>query len=171
MKKILSILIAAGMAFSLTSCLNDDAHYVDFKGAGYVAEIPYTANRSILKAFPLSLAKAQVDTVIDVNIASPNPPDFDVPVTVGLDQAALTAYNAGSATKYTILPPEAYKIVNTTVTVPSGKRTAGVQISFIPTKVPKTGGPYALPITIQTVPSNVTISANYKTQIATVTVQ
>ena len=71
-------------------------------------------------------------------------------------------------TKYTLLPADAYKIANTTVTVPAGQRIASVMLSFIPAKVPATGGPFALPITIQTVPTNVTISANYKTQIVTV---
>ncbi len=168
MNKLFSIIVAVSLAFSLTSCLKDDEHFVDFAGVGYVAEIPYTANRSIIKAFPVSLAKASVDTLIDVNIASPNPPSMDIPITLGVDQAALTTYNAGSTTKYTLLPADAYKITNSMVTVPAGQRTASLKLSFIPAKVPTTGGPYALPITIQTVPSNVTISANYKTQIATI---
>jgi hypothetical protein len=168
MNKLFSIIVFVSMAFGLSSCLKDDEHFVDFAGAGYVAEIPYTANRSLIKSFPVSLAKASVDTVIDVNIASPNPPSMDIPITLGVDQAALTTYNAGSKTKYTLLPADAYKIASTTITVLAGKRIANLQLSFIPAKVPTTGGPYALPITIQTVPSNVTISANYKTQIATI---
>ena len=168
MNKLFSISVFVGLAISLSSCLKDDEHFVNFAGAGYVAEIPYTANRSIIKSFPVSLAKASVDTVIDLNIASPNPPTMDIPITVGVDQAALTAYNATVTTKYALLPADAYKIANTTVTVPAGQRIASVMLSFIPAKVPATGGPYALPITIQTVPTNVTISANYKTQIVTV---
>ena len=94
MNKLFSISVFVGLAISLSSCLKDDEHFVNFAGAGYVAEIPYTANRSIIKAFPVSLAKASVDTVIDLNIASPNPPTMDIPITVGVDPDALTTYNA-----------------------------------------------------------------------------
>ena len=168
MNNLSKIFIAASLVVGLASCLKDDEHFVDFAGAGYVAEIPYTANRSILRTFSVSAAKASVDTLIDVNIASPNPPTVDIPITVGVDQAALTTYNATSTTKYALLPASAYKLANTTVTVPAGQRIASVKMSFIPSQIPTTGGPYALPISITTVPGNVVISANYHTQIVAV---
>ena len=104
-----------------------------------MAEIPYAANRSIIRAFPVSLAKASSDTVIDVNIASPNPPTMAIPITVGLDTAALTRYNAGTATKYTLLPAAAYQIKSPNITVAAGSRIASVGLSFIGSKVPATG--------------------------------
>lgn len=168
MKNKFKLIVAAGLAVSLISCLKDDEHFVDFAASGYVAEIPYAANRSVIRAFPVSKAKASSDTVIDVNIASPNPPTMDIPITVGLDTAALTRYNATTATKYTLLPATAYTIKNPMLTVTAGSRIASVGLSFIGGKVPTTGR-YAVPISILTVPNNVTISANYHTQIVAVT--
>lgn len=172
MNKIFSIIVATAMAFSLTSCLNDDEHYVDFKGAGYVAEIPYTANRSILRATDSIASTSTTPYVfpLDINIASPNVPTQNIDVTVGVDQAALTTYNAGSKVKYALLPASAYQLTPM-VTVQSGTRIGTINVSFQPGQIPKTGGPYALPLTIQTVPSNVIISANYKTQIIAVPVK
>lgn len=167
MKNRFKMIVAAGLAVSLASCLKDDEHFVNFAGAGYVAEIPYAANRSVIRAFPVSAAKASSDTVIDVNIASPNPPTMDIPITVALDPAALTAYNATVATKYTLLSTDAYQLKTPTVTVKAGSRIASVGISFIGSKIPATGN-YAVPISITTVPGNVTISANYHTQIVAI---
>lgn len=168
MKNIIKLVVTLGIGVSMASCLKDDAHFVDFAASGYVAEIPYAANRSILRAFPVSASKASSDTVIDVNIASPNPPTADVPITMGLDTAALTRYNATTATKYMLLPAAAYQIKNPMLTITAGNRIASLGLSFIGSKVPTTGR-YAVPISIMSVPSNVTISANYHTQIVAVT--
>lgn len=160
-----TIVVAASLAFGLTSCLKDDEHFVDFAGAGYVAEIPYTANRSIAKTVAVSAAAASVIAPVDVNIASPNPPTQNIDVTVAVDQAALTTYNTGRATPYKLLPASAYQLTTPTVTVQAGKRIATVNVDFKGNQVPTTGGPYALPITIQNASNNVIISANNRTQI------
>lgn len=165
MNKLFSTIVAASLAFGLTSCLKDDEHFVDFASSGYVAEIPYTANRSIAKTVTVSATAATVAAPVDINIASPNPPAQNIDVTVGVDQAALTAYNATVTKPYTLLPTSAYQLASPTVTVTAGQRIATVNINFVGNKVPATGGPYALPLTIQSASNNVTISANYKTQI------
>ena len=162
-----TVVVAASLALSLTSCLKDDEHFVDFAGAGYVAEIPYTANRSILQTDSLSASTATSVFPLDINIASPNPPTQNIDIAVMVDQAALTTYNTGRTIKYTLLPSSAYQLTPA-VTVNAGSRIGTVNITFQHSQVPKIGGPYALPITIQTVPSNVTISANYRTQIIAV---
>ena len=168
MNKLVNIIVAASLAVGLTSCLKDDEHFVDFASAGYVAEIPYVANRSILKTVAVSATSAALVAPVDINIASPNPPTQDMPVTVAIDQAALTAYNTANKTTYTILPAAAYQLTNPMVTVASGQRIATVNVNFVGTQIPATGGPYAVPISIITVPSNVVISANYHTQILVV---
>jgi hypothetical protein len=168
MNKQLNRIVVASLALVLTACLNDDEHFVDFAGAGYVAEIPYAANRSILKPVSVPASSTSMVTPVDINIASPNPPAQDVPVTVAIDQTALTAYNTANKTAYTLLPTAAYQLTNPTVTVAAGQRIATVNINFVGNQVPATGGPYALPISITTVPDNVVISANYHTQILVV---
>lgn len=165
MNKLIKVIVAASLAIGLTSCLKDDEHFVDFASAGYVAEIPYTANRSIAKTVTVSAAAASVATPVDVNIASPNPPTQNIDVTVGIDQAALTTYNVGRATPYQLLPTAAYQLTTPTVTVTAGQRIATVNVNLVGTQVPATGGPYALPLTIQSASNNVVVSANNRTQI------
>lgn len=168
MNKLFNIIVAASLAVGLTSCLKDDEHFVDFASAGYVAEIPYVANRSILKTVTVSAANASVAAPVDINIASPNPPSQDVPITVGIDAAALTAYNTANKTAYKLLPTAAYQLTNPMITVASGQRIATVNVNFVGTQVPNATDKFALPISILTVPSNVVISANYHTQILVV---
>ncbi len=170
MKTIVKMIVAASLAVSLTSCLKDDEHFVDFAASGYVAEFPYAANRSIIKPFAVSIAKGSLDTLFDVNIASPSPPTMAVPITVGLDTAALTKYNATATTKYKLLPTSAYQLKKTNLTVAAGSRIDSVLVSFTAANIPATGS-YAVPISILTVPSNVTISANNRTQILAVTLK
>ena len=165
MDKVFLIIVAASLAVGLTSCLKDDEHFVDFAGSGYVAEIPYVANRSIAKTVTVSAAAVSVAAPVDINIASPNPPTQNIDVTVGIDQAALTAYNTAQKTAYKLLPATAFQLTAPTVTVTAGQRIATVTVNFVGTQVPATGGPYALPLTIQSASNNVVISANYRTQI------
>jgi hypothetical protein len=168
MNKLSKLIVAASLAVGLTSCLKDDEHFVNFASAGYVAEIPYVANRSILKTVSVSASSASTAAPVDINIASPNPPTQDVPVTVAIDEAAMTAYNTANKTAYKLLPSAAYQVTNPMVTVASGKRIGTVNVNFVGGQVPTTGGPYALPLSITSVPSNVVISANYHTQILVV---
>lgn len=170
MNTILKIVVAASVAVSMTSCLKDDAHFVDFAASGYVAEIPYVANRSILKAVTVTAGTTPTVAPVDINIASPNPPTTDVAIGVGPDQAALDAYNKTIAKPYVMLPATAYQLTPS-VTVASGSRIATANVTFVPGQIPTTGGPYALALSILTVPSNVVISANYKTQILAVTLK
>ncbi|GAB3792058.1 hypothetical protein GCM10028819_01590 [Spirosoma humi] len=170
MNKFFSIIVAASLAVGLTSCLKDDEHFVDFAGAGYVAEIPYVANRSILNTTD-SLRRTSTTAYVfpmDINIASPNPPTQDMQVGVAIDQAALTAYNTANKKAYQLLPSTAFQLTNPTVTVKAGTRIGTVNISIQPNQIPATGGPFAIPLSITTVPSNVVISANYHTEIIAV---
>lgn len=173
MNKFFKLIVAVSLTVGLTSCLKDDEHFVDFAGAGYVAEIPYVANRSIIHPTD-SLSRTRTTAYVfpmDINIASPNPPTTDMQVGVALDQAALTAYNTANKRSYQVLPTTAFQLTNPTVTVAAGSRIATVNISIQPNLIPTTGGPYAIPVSITTVPSNVIISANYHTQIITVPVK
>ena len=120
MNKLFKIVVAASVAVGMTSCLKDDEHFVDFAASGYVAEIPYTANRSILKAVTVNAGATPTVAPVDINIASPNPPTTDVQVGVGPDQAALDAYNKSAGRAYKLLPATAYQLSPAMVTVPSG---------------------------------------------------
>lgn len=168
MKKLVKMILAVSLTTALISCLHDDEHFVDFAGSGYVAEIPYAANRSVLKTVTVSAGSASTVAPVDINIASPNPPTQDVAVTVAIDTAALRTYNTANQTAYQLLPAAAYQLTNPTVTVASGQRIGTVNVNFVGSQVPASGGPYAVPISITAVPANVVISANYHTQILVV---
>jgi hypothetical protein len=98
-----------------------------------------------------------------VNLASVNVLNNDVSVTVGVDQAALDAYNAdvSHTTKFEMMPDSIYTILNTTVTIAAGERVALVSVQLTPGKIDPSRS-YMLPISI-TDAGDITISGNYGT--------
>jgi hypothetical protein len=170
MNKAFALLLVAGLGLGMSSCLKDDEHYTDFQNVGYVAEIPSSAFFGVVdnEGFPIQTTPYAYP--FDVNIASPNPPTQNVDVTVGVDAAALTRYNAANGDSLQLLPAEAYSLGSTTVTVPAGKRLATVDLKFNTSKI-AVNGYYALPITIKSASNNVAVSANYGTKIIVIKIK
>ncbi|QJW90980.1 DUF1735 domain-containing protein [Spirosoma taeanense] len=163
MKKFLYVVAAAGLTASLSSCLNDDEHYVDFKNVGAIAEIPSSAFYGIEDARSYLQVAAATDS-FDVNIASPNMPSQNTDVTVAIDPAALTAYNTQNGTNYQILPASLYKLLTPTVTVRAGTRLAPVAFQLNTTTLKFTDN-YAVPFVLKSATNGVTVSSNYGTKI------
>ncbi|MBC7746351.1 MAG: DUF1735 domain-containing protein [Flavobacterium sp.] len=160
----ISIISLIGATF-LSSCLKDDA-YVDFSKVGTLVELPLAAfnpNAAGDKFVVLSYAAdlTNVDHPVVVNVASPEPLGSSLAVTLKVDDAALTAYNAAHATTYTLLPTTAYAIPSLTVTVPAGQRTSTMTVKFNPSAITDFTLQYVLPISIADA-SGQKIS-NYKT--------
>jgi hypothetical protein len=114
----------------------------------------------------LNFANDTTDTHIQsfyVNLASVNVLSKDISVTVGVDQAALDAYNADAShtTKYEMMPDSIFTLLNTTVTIAAGERVALVSIQLTPGKIDPSQS-YMLPISI-TAADGITISGNYGT--------
>ncbi|GAB3553929.1 BT_3987 domain-containing protein [Spirosoma fluminis] len=166
MKKFLYVIVAASLTGGLSSCLNDDEHFVDFKNVGSVAEIPSSAfygaqdTRSYLKV-------AAVTDSFDVNIASPTPPSQDIQVTVAVDEAALTAYNARNGTSFKALPASMYQLLTPTVTVKAGSRLAPIAFQLNTTSLSFTDT-YAIPFVIKSATNGVVVSSNYGSKILAV---
>lgn len=171
MKSFLYSVLLAGLATSLTGCLNDDEHYTDFKNVGAVAEIPSSAFYGVEYNQGLSISTTPTSYTFDVNVASPNPPTQDVTITMAVDQATLDAYNSANSTSYQLLPSSLYQISSLTPTVKAGSRLAPVTVSLYSgsDKVPDPGAyndaAYALPLKITSATNNVAVSSNYGSKI------
>ncbi|MBS1662199.1 MAG: DUF1735 domain-containing protein [Bacteroidetes bacterium] len=158
----------------LASCLKDKSN-VEFNNLGYIAEISTASTNGTDQApsgglayftgavIPTSVASGSDDNFFTVNIASPYPPTKDVPVTLAINDAARTAYNAASSDGYIYdaLPTAAYSFPATTGTVRAGYRLDTFNLSFFHDKMDPTKD-YMLPISITQAPGT-TISGNMST--------
>ncbi len=171
MKSFLYSVLLAGLAASLTGCLNDDEHYTDFKNVGAVAEIPSSAFYGIGYNQGLSITTTPTSYTFDVNVASPTLPTQDVTITLAVDQATLDAYNTNNGTSYQLLPSSLYQIASLTTTVKAGSRLAPVAVSLYSSsdRVTDPGAyndaEYALPLKITSATNNVAVSSNYGSRI------
>jgi len=174
--KILGLLIGVSIMFTGTSCLKDDEHFTDFANVGAIAEIPSAAFYGLVdnQSFPFSAKPVAYS--FDVNIASPSTFSQSIDVTVGIDAVALAKYNADAYAADTnrialeVLPTTAYAFVNTTATIPAGKRLGTIAINFYSDKIDLTKS-YALPISIKTATNGVVVSSNYSTKIVAVKIK
>lgn len=107
------------------------------------------------------MTKASVTVPISINM--PNTQGAEVTVTLGIDQAALDAYNADTAhhTKYTLMPTDYYSLPSTSITIPAGKKDTTILVTFYPERIDLALG-YLLPLTI-TNATNIGVSQNLKT--------
>jgi len=166
------------MTLSLFSCLKDKPN-VDFASTNgtYIAEIT-TSNTSPTPNEPASglayiadanLAWPSGDTVADtvwftVNIASDYPPTKDIPITLTVDQTALSNYISNpSNVQFQLFPDSTITIPTLTGTVKAGNqnRLDTFYVIFYPWKVSPSAS-YMLPLTITQAPG-CTISGNLGT--------
>jgi Domain of unknown function (DUF1735)/Domain of unknown function (DUF4361) len=173
--KILGLLMGVSLMFTSTSCLKDEERFTDFAGVGAIAEIPSSAFYGIIENQSFTFSTKPVGYSFDVNIASPSTLSQSVDVTVGVDAAALKKYNDANKddptkTPLEVLPTTGYTIVNSTVTVPAGKRLGSITINFNTDKIDASKS-YALPISIKTATNGVVVSSNYSTKILAVKIK
>ncbi|RYF75075.1 MAG: DUF1735 domain-containing protein [Cytophagaceae bacterium] len=167
MKKLLSLFVAAGMALGLTSCLKDDAHFVDFAGASSVIDIPTSAFYGVVANNGLTIQSTPLSYSFNVNLSGPQTLAQDVTVNLAVDPAVLTAYNAANGTNYQPLPASLYQLSTTSTTIKAGQRLAPVSISFfsgsdkITDQVGYNNANYALPIRVTGTSNNLAVSSNF----------
>lgn len=174
MKRI-SIAITSLLALSLASCLKDKPN-TDFTGtqSQYVAEIttssvngtpnaPSSGIQYFAGATLSFIGAPDVDTVwFTVNIASDYPPKKDIPITLGIDNAALASYNAGGPpTTFALFPDTTFVMSTKTGTIKAGQRLDTFYVLFNSTKIDPTQS-YMLPLSITAAPG-ATISGNMGT--------
>jgi len=105
--------------FLLNSCLKDTADYWPDQVAG---KMYATVLKPTLQALSLKPVADTIDFSFMINIATDQPPTSDVTITVATDPAAVTNYNTLNKKSY--LPYPSVKILNPTVIIAAGTRTA-----------------------------------------------
>jgi hypothetical protein len=156
-----------------TGCLKDDnyddGNYgIDLDGAPKIAEIAGPVDGFV----NIDLVGSPNDTTVDivmVRLAGGNA-DKDVQVTLALDPAVVTAYNAEHGTSYTVPDPTQYSIPSLTVTIPAGQKTASLKLMAKPDNL--FGAEYALGVRlVSTSDANVKLSGNFGTQVVGLTIR
>jgi hypothetical protein len=152
MKKKLYIKTAflslAAMAM-LSSCLKDNAHYVDFADTKPLVEIPQVTGvvgTGEFQAEAFNIVSAPTPLNLLINVAAPQPLKTALNVKLSVDAAALTAYNTAKGTSYVLLPPADYSS-SLAVTIPANTYQANLVIN-INTSVIDPSQSYVLPLTI-----------------------
>jgi len=154
----------------LSSCLKDNAHFVNFAGSKPLVELPAAtgvAGTGEFQAVAFSITSTPTPLDLLVNVAAPKPLTTALNVKLIVDQAALSAYNAaniaaykadsasavasGSAlpsypTIYTLLPTADYS-TTLAVTIPANQNSANLVININTSLIDPTQA-YALPLTI-----------------------
>jgi len=165
----LAVVSLAAMA-SLSSCLKDSTHYVDFGAVAPLVELPLAevwdqgGYGGLYQAPTYDIAKGSVDTLlVYVNLASPAP--FKTNLTVNLSLTNLTtlnSFNTANQLSLQPLPAADYTVVGTTGLNPvifAGARLAYIKVAINVASIGVTNsGTYVLPVTITGDSQNVQIA-------------
>jgi hypothetical protein len=152
--KYLGILLVAGLAFTLPSCLKNNSFYTDFSKGSAAIELPLAAvhvNGPISVSFDISTTPTTYYAV--VNVASVNKPTSAVTATLALDTAFLNSYNAQQLAAnpdyqpYELMPDSTYSITSWDATVQPGTREDSIPIQIYTAKL-DANHVYILPLTI-----------------------
>ena len=164
--KHIKLAFASLMVLSLlSSCLKDTDKTVDFSDAKGSLELPAVAFNGPTQGVAVDKTKAQESFTLTVNLSGAKTSSSATSVTLAVDQAALTAYNASNGTQLVLLPTADYAIQSLNVSIPAGQRQAILNIVINSSLIDLTKS-YALPISI-TNGGGQGINPNYKTIIYT----
>lgn len=162
-KNHIKILVAfLALMLMLGSCLKDD-RYTDLTKGPPLVELPlaaYQANKVVVTKYTV-VSGTQTLSVV-VNLASVNPLNTDLNVTLAVD-------NTGLSSSYQPLPTGTYTVNSLVTTIPAGQRQAIVNFQIDPVAVGKTVKNYALRVVIKD-GSGVQIS-NYNTLVYNIQAQ
>lgn len=161
MKKIISICVGVSFLISLTGCLKDDP-LNDFEStAKPIVEMPYHGLEGFASDAVLAAGQpSPFEVPLVVNIASTYPLNKDVNVTLAVDDALRTQYNAsGAGLQYEAFPDSTYTFDATPGTIKAGSRLDTFYVHFLTDKIDFTHN-YMLPIKISDA-SGETISGNF----------
>lgn len=148
MKKIYLSLLA--LVILLTACLKDKPA-VDFSTVGTNIEI-LPVNGGGLEDFDVAELKFDAAESLDsaaivLNIASPNPLNTNLTVSLAVNDNMRVTYNAANTIQYDAFPDSLYSFPVTSVTIKAGKHLDTLQVYFYPSKIDTTKN-YMLPMSI-----------------------
>jgi hypothetical protein len=163
MKKIFISLLALSMLL-LSACLKDKPA-VDFSTVGTIIEI-LPVNGGGLENFSGAELNFDATETIDsaavvLNIASPEPLNNPLTITMKVNDAIRNAYNASNPVQYDVFPDSLYSFPIVSATIPAGKRLDTLRVYFYPSKIDTTKN-YMLPVSIEDAQGQ-TISGNFGT--------
>jgi hypothetical protein len=165
--KLLSVLVVITLA--LPSCLNDLEDYMGgFSGSPATAEIlnrPSAATGLTLIGFVDPTKK--IDVTVVVSISRSTPMDKPTKITMGLDNALITAYNTkkGLTGLNAGIPVPAAALImpSMDVTVPANVYDAEFKFQVDPTKIVNAAALNIIPLLIASAENNVQVSGNFGT--------
>lgn len=136
---------------SLSSCLKDDKHYVDFASAVPLVELPSAtgvgAKGGLFQALALDISSTPIPINLQVNLAAPKTLSSAITVKLAVDPAALAAYNKANSTTYEILPAAVYSSTFT-ATIPANQNSANFVINVKSNLIDASSTNFVLPLTI-----------------------
>lgn len=157
-----------------TGCLKDDnfddgRYGINLDGAQKVLEISGPVDGFV----NIDLVGSPNDTTVDivvVRLAGGNA-DKDVQVTLALDPAVVTAYNAAHGTSYVSPAANQFSIPSLTVTIPAGQKTASLRLTAKPNNL-FGADEYALGVKlVSSSDPNIKLSGNFNTQVVGLTIR
>lgn len=164
MKKIKYLVLVMILSGSLHSCLKDTA-FLDASSTTPLVEFSFGSKGTSTLSLGTLPDTTAFDTVIAVNLASPQVLNTDVTITVSLDPTLVTNFStANPSNKLAMLPDSVFALPKTiTLTIKAGYRIAKIPIKLNVSKIDPTVS-FAIPYTITGVKaadgSKVIISGN-----------
>jgi hypothetical protein len=163
MKKICISLFTLIMVL-LSACLKDKPA-VDFSTVGTIIEI-LPVNGGGLENFGGAELNFDATETIDsaaivLNIASPEPLNNTLTITMEVNDGIRNAYNSSNIVQYDPFPDSLYSFPTTSAIIPAGKHLDTLQVYFYPSKIDTTKN-YMLPVSIKDAQGQ-TISGNFGT--------
>ena len=163
--RLLSLAILLFLSLTLlNSCVKSRDGRTDFSALQPVVLIPEGGLAAFSSQALLFPGTDMADTAyFHVNYASTNVATADVTITLSIDQAALTNYNAANPTQYSVFPDSIYVFTSKTINIKKGNNYSDlIPLIVFPSKIDPSKN-YMLPISIKGVPSGSTISSNFGT--------
>jgi uncharacterized protein YkvS len=174
-KKIKFVLFFSAIICGLLSCLKDNT-FLNIAGTGNVIEFSLGSDGSVSNGGELGATDpsvTEIDTVIAIDISSPQVLNYPVTVAVKFDTSLLALYDTVSARKARAnggvpvvlqpLPDSCFSVTSDTITILSGHRIGLLHIKLYPSKIDVTQS-YGLPFSILSATGNnqsFTLSANF----------
>lgn len=162
--KILIVMTFLAGTLLFNSCLKDklNTDWTDSLSGKMYAQIVNPWQQSY------TITNGSTDQLIPIkmNIATDAVPTSDITLTMAIDPAALTAWNAAKGTTFTLCP----NISVASVTVKAGSRIATAYITLKSANLLALTTAYAVPVSITAASGGVAIASNFKTVILQVPV-
>lgn len=179
MKRILfTTSLFAVMAVLFTSCLKDKGfdnglygiNDPDTQPPGVGFPLSAKPNNKNTAGVNVSTTAQAINGVVYVNLLTGAPAASDVHVTIAINDALRTAYNAANNPDLDPLTAAQFS-VGTTITIPAGARNAQIPINITNSSLLDPNKVYGIGLTITAVDGGYTVAANLKNLLVEVTVK